>query len=100
MLTWRELATLRAALLFWKEEMCPHGEQSMQPYFDGPAVEPLSASEVDQLRAQLDPALVRYAQLDVATLQLVGGPLLTTPEEALLTWGKAAHVATVLLPSA
>lgn len=100
MITRRELATLRAALLFWKEEMSPHGEQSMQPYFDGPAVEPLSAIEIEQLRSQLDPSLVRYAQLDVATLQLVEGQLLTTPEEALLNWGKAAQVATVLLPPA
>lgn len=100
MITWRELATLRAALLFWKEEMCPHGEQFMQPYFDGPAVEPLSALELEQLRAQLDPAFVRYAPFDLVKQQLVDGQLLTTPAEVLLTWGKAAHVATVLMPQA
>ena len=100
MLTWRELATLRAALLFWKEEMSPHDEQTMQPYFDGSAVEPLSTSEVEQMRAQLHPAFVRYVHLDVGNQQLVDRQLLVTPAEALLTWGKTAQVATVLMPPA
>jgi hypothetical protein len=99
MLTWRELATLRAALLFWKEEMCPDGDKFMQSYFDGPAVEPLSALDVEQLRAQLDPAFVRYAHFDVVKQQLVDGQLLTTPTDALLTWYAEAYVATVMLPS-
>ena len=73
MLTLRELATLRAALLFWKEEMCPHGEQVMQPYFDGLTVESLSAIEVEQLRSRLEPALVRYAQFDKLNQKLVDG---------------------------
>ena len=100
MLTMRELATLRAALLFWKEEMGPHGKQVMQPYFEGLSVETLSNLEVEQLRSQFQPALVRYAQLDNDKQQLVNGQLLVHAADALDAWGTKTHVATVLLPHA
>lgn len=29
----RELATMAAATLFWREEMLPHGRRIMEPYF-------------------------------------------------------------------
>jgi hypothetical protein len=97
MLTPRELATLRAALLFWKEEMCPHDASLVRPYFDTPVVESLSASEIDQLRVLLDQAFVRYANYDATTDTLATAQLLATPAEALRAWG-AAQIATVLLP--
>jgi hypothetical protein len=34
MLDARETTTILAALLYWREEMCPHGREVMQPYFD------------------------------------------------------------------
>ena len=72
----------------------------MQAYFDGPAVEPLSATEIERLQAQLDPTLVRYAPFDLVNQQIVERQILATPAEALLNWGAEAHVATVLLPPA
>jgi len=45
MITTRELATVRAALRFWQEEMCPHGQTAMQAYLDCDE-RPLSAAEV------------------------------------------------------
>ena len=57
----RELATLLAALLYWQEEMCPHGREIMRPYFETLELqqfEPLSAEEIREvsrrLRAGLD----------------------------------------------
>jgi hypothetical protein len=49
-----------AALLFWREEMCPHNPAIMLPYFKSvglPNVKPLSAGRVinlsERLRAEL-----------------------------------------------
>ena len=56
MITLRELATLLAALAFWKDEITQSGDFSAGPYLktvgmDG--VQPLSAAEIDQLSAKL-----------------------------------------------
>jgi hypothetical protein len=48
-LTEREIATILAALLFWREEMCPHDSAITQPYFETvglPSIAPLSADEI------------------------------------------------------
>jgi hypothetical protein len=54
--TARELATLLAALLYWKEELCPHGPDIMRPYLaclELAHLEPLAAGEIDRLSARL-----------------------------------------------
>ena len=56
MITLRELATLLAALAFWKDEITQSGDFSDRPYLktvgmDG--VQPLTATEIDQLSAKL-----------------------------------------------
>ena len=56
MFTTREPATLLAALLFWREEMCPHGREIMRPYFASlelEHVEPLSADDLERLSERL-----------------------------------------------
>jgi hypothetical protein len=56
MYTKRERATVLAALLFWREELCPHGARIMGPYFKAvgmPRVKPLSANEIKGLSARL-----------------------------------------------
>ncbi len=56
MYTKRETATILAALLFWREELCPHGVRIMRPYFKSvgmPRVKPLSADEIKILSARL-----------------------------------------------
>ena len=56
MLTKRETATMLAALLYWREEMCPHGLSIMRPYFKSigqPRVKPLSAREIAALSKRL-----------------------------------------------
>jgi hypothetical protein len=56
MITLRELATLLAALAFWKDEITQSGDYSARPYLktvgmDG--VQPLNATEIDQLSVKL-----------------------------------------------
>jgi hypothetical protein len=52
-LTVRGRQTIRAALLFWREENVPHFE-IQRHYFDTAHPDPLSGEEVDQLRCRLN----------------------------------------------
>ena len=49
-LTTFHLAVLRAAVLFFEEELCPHGVDVMRPYFDEPLPSAPSAGELRELR--------------------------------------------------
>lgn len=56
----RELVTLSAALLFWSEEMLPHGRRIMRPYFRRfrrVRLTPLHRREIDRLSARLQAQL-------------------------------------------
>ena len=56
----RELATLAAAVLFWREELAPHGRRIMAPYFRDVGAEkltPLNRRELALLAARLREAL-------------------------------------------
>ncbi len=56
MYTKRETATILAALLYSREEICPHGPKIMRPYFKAvglPRAKPLSADEIVKLSARL-----------------------------------------------
>lgn len=60
MLNKREIATVLAALLYWKEEMCPHDPDVMRPYFEDLELaefEPLSTDEIDLLMQRLRASL-------------------------------------------
>jgi len=97
-LTIRELATVQAALQYWKEEMCPHGANAMRPYLEPRQVEPLTATEIEELRQQFDPGTVRYAIYAPDAKRLAGTDLHITAERAKRAAGAGVHVATVLLP--
>ena len=96
MLTERQVATLQAALLYWQEEMCPHGESGMRPYLESPGLEPLSAAETAELCDQLKHN-VCYAVYDSAKERLAGSELFQECQEAQLAAGSLT-VAAVLLP--
>lgn len=52
----RELTTLAAALLFWREEMAPHGRRIMEPYFrqiGAGSTVPLNRRELARLATRL-----------------------------------------------
>ncbi len=53
MFTRRELATLVAALRFWRDEMTPHEPEGMESYFEGLAAKPLSADAIEALCERL-----------------------------------------------
>jgi hypothetical protein len=56
MLTVKETANILAALLYWREEMCPHGPVIMRPYFKAlgfPRIKPLNAGEIVALSKRL-----------------------------------------------
>ena len=96
MLTPRHLATIRAALLYWQEEMCPHGATAMRPYLEPPDADPLAADEVAQVRQALKTD-VRYAVYDPIRNRLDGAEFFADYEEADLAAGGLA-VASVILP--
>jgi hypothetical protein len=75
MLTLQELATVRAALLHWQEEMCPH-----------------PAAMIAALRERFQASAVRHFVLSLAS----GERLLTTAEAALQLAGDREAVATVI----
>jgi len=91
----RELATIRAALQFWRDEIVPHGEQLARPYFDVDQVVPLSNPEIQDLQQQFQPARLRYARLVAGGSELASVDLF---ESADATQASASPVATVLLP--
>ena len=99
MLTQHDLATVRAALLFWEEEMCPHGEDAAQHYFDEPGTVPLASSEVRQLRAAFVTSRVRYALYDRERGQLADTQPLAANDAALHRANPRHRVAMILLPS-
>lgn len=74
-----ELATIRAALRFWIDEIVPHGAEAAKPYFDDSHAELLSAQQSTELLHRFDGSAVRY-------LKVVGGepvsPFLSDPSEA------------------
>lgn len=56
MLTARETATILAALLYWREEICPHGRAIMRPYFQTVGLDrfvPLHRTELVRLATRL-----------------------------------------------
>jgi hypothetical protein len=67
MLADRELATIRAALGYWRDEMTPHGTEAQAPYFDEEGADPLSAADIGRLHEALRTAAVRRARFEGLT---------------------------------
>lgn len=95
MLTSREVATMRAALLYWRQEISPHGDEAASPYLEPPDVRPLDIEEIDRLRVQLH-SQVRYVSFDPATNSLASLELLPVVGEPA---APSSSVATVILPA-
>lgn len=91
-----EIETMRAALLYWQDEMSPHSEETWRAYFDRADVQPLSGAGISQLRTELA-TCIRYAVYDPVNEQLLNTTLWITPEEAIVQGGHPA-VATVFAP--
>jgi hypothetical protein len=95
MLDARHLATIRAALLFWREEI--HWPVLMQPCFENQDEVPLAPHEVDRLRSVLQFANLRYANYQAATDRLTDQRLFSTVEEAHAAAESGSNLAAVIL---
>jgi len=94
-LTPRHLATLRAALQFWKEETLPYGLEVMQPYFESTVVEPLTLEEIMALDQHLKCGL-RYVIYDLKQEQINSKTLFDDVDQAQEA-ASGLSVGTVLL---
>ena len=90
----QELATLRAALRYWQEEMCPQKRAVQQLYFDEPLDDSLTAQAIERLREGLHPPCVRYAIWIPRRGSLAGLELWDAPPE--VSAGREERVVTVL----
>lgn len=75
MLSDTQLATVRAALHFWRDEICPFGGEVAGPYFDVPVEKYLSSRQVLILQQRFDSAAVRYVPYNRST-ERIAAPLL------------------------
>lgn len=60
----RELTTLAASLVFWREEMLPHGRRIMEPYFRqirAATTVPLNRRELERLAARFRKELAAHS---------------------------------------
>ncbi len=98
MLTPNHLATIRAALQYWEDEICPHGADAMQPYFDNPDAVPLSANETTQLRSILQDRFLRFV-IYAPDRTIISSPtIFETSGEAERQAAPEEGIAAVLLP--
>jgi hypothetical protein len=94
MLTTREVATIRAALTFWLEEITPHDVSAA--YFDRAIERPMSAEEIRELIAQMDEQQLRYLLLETSGSDVQ--PYFLS-ESDLSEETRSCRFATVILPS-
>ncbi|MCG8586262.1 MAG: hypothetical protein MI757_16265 [Pirellulales bacterium] len=97
MLTRQETETIRAALQFWREEICPHGEAAARHYLEIAGASPLSVTEIEELRDRFARSSLRYATLEPRHNQLADTKLYETAKHASAVAG-VASVATVIMP--
>lgn len=97
MLTHDQLATVRAALLFWQEEICPHTPEVSLPYLDVATTEILSAEAVAELRSRFTSVDIRYVLINRHMNQLISRELFDNADDALQRGEGSAVIASVLL---
>jgi len=99
LLTKRHLAIIRAALLFFDEEMSPHGPDVARPYFEEPLEEELAIDEVRQLRQLLQTVELRYVCCDGTGVTVLDQELLKFEQAQNTLHLFDGRIATVLLIS-
>lgn len=60
MLTADELATIRAALRYWTDEIVPHGQSAAKNYFDSPDTTMLKRRDTDWLLERFTESEIRF----------------------------------------
>lgn len=99
MLTKRHLAIIRAALLFFDEEMSPHGSDVVRPYFEERLERKLEADEVGLLRELLRTVELRYLCCEGTGGAVASQELLTFEQAQDIQTLFDSRLATVLLTS-
>jgi len=98
LLTKRHLALIRAALLFFDEEMSPHGPAVARPYFEVPLDRDLAPEEAEQLRQLLQTCELKYACGDSSGTHLLSPELTASVEKARnVALAHSGRLVTVLL---
>jgi len=100
--TSRDLVVLRAALMFFDEELSTHGGGAYRPYFPKGPRPDLRAEEVAGLRSRLKAARVRYLCCNAAGTQVVSKRLLpqlsSAKAMATAAGGRVVTVLVLVLP--
>jgi hypothetical protein len=89
------IAVIRAALLFWQEEIAIHEPGVGYSYWEDQPYDPLSPDEVAELRRHL--RFVKYVQVDPETARLTTAELLSAADLAASAIPVRA-IAIVILP--
>lgn len=63
MLTQQELATIRGALRFWKDEIASGDVETANHYLDSPFSEQLDAPQIERLIERLQVTNIRYVRM-------------------------------------
>jgi hypothetical protein len=97
MLTPHDLAVLRTALHYFREELSPHGPTAIAPYLAEPLPEPcLTGQSIDRLHARLASCTLSWARCSPHRKTLLDGALLA-PTESVLSDAQS-DLAAVLIP--
>ncbi|MHC2068147.1 hypothetical protein ACYFX5_11780 [Bremerella sp. T1] len=81
MLNERHLATIRAALRYWHDEMASHDHTLSKPYFQELDAEPLNPEEVSELIRTLESTTIRPVVIDARTGQMIDNSARVCQEE-------------------
>ncbi len=69
MLSPSELATIRASLRFWRDEIVPHGNDSAKHYLDDPVLAPLDRDSIEKLISCFQLDAVRNAHITASGIE-------------------------------
>ena len=98
MLTSHDLAVLWAAVIYFEEELGPHGIEAMRPYFADPVPQTWSPRDLTRLREFLRTCQLRYVACDQASLDVVDTKSYETVSELqALVSSQSCRVAAVLI---
>lgn len=97
MLSDDQLATVRAALQYWREEICPSGGTAAEAYFDVPVEKHLSACQVLSLQRRFEITKLRYVPYNRSSERIAAPHLFTDRKLARGLARDGLAVGTVLL---
>lgn len=98
MFTTNQISSICAALQYWKDEMCPHGREAMEPYFEKLPKRFLSSVEVTELQSQLLHSSLLFGVMGDSPGQLQTEELFRSERAARAATKLKARVVAVIVP--